>query len=573
MSDGLADALFLVSGGGRGVTAQCVIALATAHRCRFVLLGRTALDTPPPVLHGIHSGSDADIKAELAAWLRERNEAATPVAIESLFRAVTGRREIHDTIQAVVAAGGRADYLAVDVTDAAALRAALTTSALGEITGIIHGAGVLSDRLIEHKTETDFDRVYDTKVRGLQAMLGCVDPARLRYLALFSSIASFHGNRGQSDYALANEILNKFAHAFKRTYPACHTTVVNWGPWDGGMVAPHLKALFERNGVAVMPLDVGARIFARVLGAPNHDVQLLVNDAPPIVPEPTTGPILPLRIVRSLGEAANPFLADHRIAGHAVLPAACAGVWLANSVQKLHPGYRFGGLTDFRVLKGVVFDDERAHDYAVDVGTGTIVDGALVRSVMISSRTSAGQTRFHYSGSVRLVREIADIPHHASVALAHDERLSAFGPYASGALFHGPAFHGITRVLSLTPSAITSACVRRATPVRVLGQFPADAFDPVCVDLMFQCVGLWVHQQSGAMALPSSVARLDWFRTPPADIPFYISADITEHAVHRVVASVAMHDDAGLLFARVTGAELTISGALARRAHLELAHA
>ena len=36
----------------------------------------------------------------------------------------------------------------------------------GPIAGIIHGAGVLEDRLIIDKTVDQFERVFDTKVKG-----------------------------------------------------------------------------------------------------------------------------------------------------------------------------------------------------------------------------------------------------------------------------------------------------------------------------------------------------------------------------------------------------------------------
>jgi NAD(P)-dependent dehydrogenase (short-subunit alcohol dehydrogenase family) len=570
MPESLADTIFLVSGGGRGVTARCVIALAKAHRCRFILLGRTEIDNQLPFAS---DRRDADLKAEIAVYLRERNEAATPAAIESYFRAVTGRRDITHTIQAVASAGGHADYLAVDVANETALRASLAAADLGDITGIIHGAGVLSDRLIEKKTEQDFDRVYNTKIQGLQAMLNCVEIKNLRYLALFSSISGFYGNRGQADYAIANEILNKFAHAFKRKYPACHTSVFNWGPWDGGMVNPHLKSLLERNGVAIMPLDVGAGIFARTLSEANRDVQLLVNDAPPPIPDRTDAPIPPRRMVRTLREADNPFLADHRIGGHAVLPAACAALWMANSGQNLHPGYRFFSLSDFRVLKGVVFDDGLAHGYLLEIGETAVADKALILSVMISSRTAENRVRYHYSGSVRLVREVPALPRYGGFDLARDRRLDALRPYEDGALFHGPVFRAITKILTLTANKITVECVHRLPESIVLGQFPAIAFDPICGDLLFQCLGIWVHQQDRAAALPLSFTRLDWYRTPPHSMPFYISAEIAEKTAHRVVASVYLHDEAGRIFAQASGAELTISRGLARRLGRELSHA
>ena len=42
---------------------------------------------------------------------------------------------------------------------------------LGNVTGIIHAAGILADRLIEDKTVAQFDAVYSTKVDGLKLAL------------------------------------------------------------------------------------------------------------------------------------------------------------------------------------------------------------------------------------------------------------------------------------------------------------------------------------------------------------------------------------------------------------------
>ena len=41
------DSVFLVSGGARGVTAECVIKLAETQRCSFILLGRSILEDEP----------------------------------------------------------------------------------------------------------------------------------------------------------------------------------------------------------------------------------------------------------------------------------------------------------------------------------------------------------------------------------------------------------------------------------------------------------------------------------------------------------------------------------------------
>ena len=48
---------------------------------------------------------------------------------------------------------------------------------------------------------------------------GKLDPAKLKFLSVFASITSRYGNRGQSDYAAANEVLSKLACDLDRRWP------------------------------------------------------------------------------------------------------------------------------------------------------------------------------------------------------------------------------------------------------------------------------------------------------------------------------------------------------------------
>ena len=42
------NTVFLVSGGARGITAQCVIKLAQRYQCKFILVGRSSIAEPEP---------------------------------------------------------------------------------------------------------------------------------------------------------------------------------------------------------------------------------------------------------------------------------------------------------------------------------------------------------------------------------------------------------------------------------------------------------------------------------------------------------------------------------------------
>ena len=270
----------IVSGGARGVTAACVVAWARATRARFVLLGRSALHDEPATCAGLTD--DGALKRALLDAARQRGEAPTPQELQGQARSVQAGREIRVTLAAVQQAGGEARYVSVDVTDRPSLDSALASvrSEWGPIRGLVHGAGVLADRLIAEQTDEQFDRVWSTKVAGLRALLGALEGEPLRVLCLFSSVAARCGNSGQVAYAMANEALNKLAWAERARRPEALVKALGWGPWRGGMVGPELEARFARLGVPMIPLDVGARMFVQEMGGPPDQVELVLGGEP-----------------------------------------------------------------------------------------------------------------------------------------------------------------------------------------------------------------------------------------------------------------------------------------------------
>ena len=151
----------------------------------------------------------------------------------------------------------------------------------GRIDGVIHGAGLIEDKLIAQKTTESFDRVFDTKV---QSALTLAKKLRgdTRFIAFFSSVSGAFGNRGQTDYAAANAALDSLAHHLRATRNT-RVLSVNWGPWAGaGMVRPELEAEYARRGVALIAPDDGAeRFIEELLGG--DDTQVILTAASPAV--------------------------------------------------------------------------------------------------------------------------------------------------------------------------------------------------------------------------------------------------------------------------------------------------
>ncbi len=554
------DSVFVVSGGARGITARCVIRMAEHYGCRFLLLGRSAHHVPEAA--AVPTDTDErGLKQHLSQHLLAQGEKPTPARVQQLARAIIAAREITVTLQAVQQAGGHAEYIAVDVTDRAALLAALAPHPT--ITGIIHGAGTLADRLIEKKTPADFEQVYRVKIDGLANLLAAVPPERLHYLVLFGSVAGFYGNVGQADYAIANEIFNKTAHMLRRTHPHCHVITINWGPWDGGMVTPALKEHFARHNIRVIPAADGANMLIRELEA--HRVgaaapEVVIGDPIRIPAAPSNGTPREYRIERRLTLHDNPFLLDHIIGENPVLPAVFGVAWIANICEQLYPSYRFFRSHDFRVLKGIVFNaEELADSYTLDLHETGRNDNDIAFEGLIWSRTSDGRQRFNYRGQFTLVRELPAPPVYDRLDLRETHPLDGNALYADGTLFHGPSLQGVERALNLSETHVTVRCHAPPIPRTIQGQFRLQTFHPYLTDIQFQCMLIWVRHFHQAGGMPLGAREMFQYRDIPTDGPFYVSMDVEEGNDIKLIATVTVHDEQGVMYMQVRGTQVAIS--------------
>jgi acyl transferase domain-containing protein/NADP-dependent 3-hydroxy acid dehydrogenase YdfG len=268
-------------GGARGVTAACLEELAGRRRLRIALLGRTRLDDPPDELRG---ADEAALVSELLARAAAGGKSLTPAEARAAAAEVLAAREVRATLDRLRAAGSEVLYLTADCADPAATTAAVreVRRRWGSPRAVLFAAGVLADKLIAEKTDEQFDRVFGTKVTGLANVLAATEADPLKCLLLFSSVAARTGNRGQCDYAAANEVLNQVALAEASRRPGCLVRAFCWGPWDGGMVTPSLRQHFESRGVPLLPTRAGARAFADELtGDPGDVVLVLVGGLEP----------------------------------------------------------------------------------------------------------------------------------------------------------------------------------------------------------------------------------------------------------------------------------------------------
>jgi NAD(P)-dependent dehydrogenase (short-subunit alcohol dehydrogenase family) len=279
------DSVVLVTGGGRGITARTAVALAERYGCHLEIVGRTA---PPESAEDATTAGLTDPvdlrRALLAAG------AGTPAEVERRLRALLAGRELRAVLDRLEAHAASVRYHRFDIRDDARLAATVDEvyRRHGRIDVVVHGAGAVDDRLIRDKDQASFSAVYDAKVRSARVLLDALKPD-LRLLLFFSSVSGAFGNRGQADYAAANDALDTLALAAADRFTG-RTLAVAWGPWaaaGGGMVSAELEREYARRGIEVIDPEAGVEALIReIVDGPRdvHQVLYVAGDPAPFRP-------------------------------------------------------------------------------------------------------------------------------------------------------------------------------------------------------------------------------------------------------------------------------------------------
>ncbi|MFF9689625.1 SDR family NAD(P)-dependent oxidoreductase [Streptomyces sp. NPDC014623] len=514
------ESVIVATGGARGVTAAALLDLARAHRPRIVLLGRTELTDEPREL-----AAAAD-EAALTRTLAERSGGALLAEVGAEARRILAAREVRSTVAALESAGSGVRYVPVDVRDGAALRGVLeeVRREWGPVTGIVHGAGVLADKLIADKTDEQFDQVMTTKVDGMRALLAATEGDPLDTIVLFSSIAAVFGNAGQSDYAMANEVLNHVACAERTRRPDCLVRSIAWGPWDGGMVTPALAAHFGRSGVPLIPGGPGAAAFTTELSNGGADTRVVI--AAGAGPGSAAAVTDPAAAQLRIDAHTHPYLADHDVAGVPVLPLALALDRFAGAAAAWRPDAGHLVLRDLRVFSKVTLPHLDGAGHRLTVSARTAATGspsALEAEILGEESTPHLRIRMDFEASP-LRSESWDTPQ-GLAAPQHTEI------YDGRVLFHGPRFQSLRSVEGIGADG-AEATVTGLTELGWGGEHWQ--LDVAATDGALQLAVLWAGGALGYATLPMAVAECRVHRSGPV-----------QGVVRCVVRARKVHDTGG----------------------------
>lgn len=558
------DSVLLFTGGGKGITAECAVALSSQLPCSYLLLGRSEPMALPEWFNG--TSSEQEIKQQILAQAKANNEKLSPKEIERKYQQLSGSWEISSTLLKIEANGARVKYVSADVTDAQQLKEALSTAEaeFGTITGLVHGAGRLADKRIERKTEEDFAAVYGTKVDGLNAVLACLDPAKLQLMVLFSSVAGAFGNVGQADYAMANEYLTRFSFQFQQQHPQCHTVSINWGPWDSGMVTPMLKEAFAQMGITLISMEEGTRQFVDEVLRYSHPSPQLVFGNKIERPVQLEFPEEMIQVKRTIYPDENPFLLDHQIGPNRVLPATCAASWISDTCEQLFPTYHFVELLHYRVLKGLVFEDHSPREFVVSVKVvSTEPTGQIELETNVSSVMEDREV-IHYTASISLRQEVPPAPVREDLKAKTTLPILKDGHtfYTEKVLFHGPAFQGFQSVLQVADMQLTTICHLPAVDEVVQGQFTTRSTNPYANDVVLQGILAWSFHNHEKVCLPAGIERIKQYIPLPFDVDLFVDVEVISQTKTRARANAVIFDKTGRVYMEADGIDGTMSKAL-----------
>ena len=172
------------------------------------------------------------------------------------------------TVDAIVAAGGRAEAATVDVSDQSAIEQ-LVAGALerhGRIDVLVNNAGIAKDQLMLRMKRDDWDTVLATNLTAAFALTQAVLKPMIRQrsgrIICISSVVGQGGNAGQANYAASKAGLIGFAKSVAQEVASRNITVNVVAP---GLIETDMTRAITEDARA----DWAGRIPLKRLGTPD----------------------------------------------------------------------------------------------------------------------------------------------------------------------------------------------------------------------------------------------------------------------------------------------------------------
>lgn len=221
------DVVF-VSGGAKGITAECALEFARTTKAQVVLAGRSLVP--------------ADYKDD--------------------------NNEIVRTLNRFKKENLQCQYYQCDITNIEEVEKLIKeiNKKFGKITGFIHGAGLISLKRLKQANPQEAYQESLPKVIGALNVLNALQKEPPKLILAITSVIGMTGMEGSGWYGFTNEVLTLALKQFKNKYKDTHVQTIAYSIWDEigmGVRLGSIEKLSEK-GVSAIPVKEGVSRFRQL---------------------------------------------------------------------------------------------------------------------------------------------------------------------------------------------------------------------------------------------------------------------------------------------------------------------
>lgn len=485
----------LVTGGAKGITAECALEFARWTKAQLILVGRSPVGAKP--------NNEPDEIANTLGRFRRENL--------------------------------KCEYYQCDITNNSAVNEMVrdVQNRFGRIAGFIHGAGLNSLRRLRQGTSEEIYSESLPKVVGALNILNALEKDPPSLILALTSVIAVTGMEGSGWYGFANEVLNLCLRKYRNEHKNTHVQAIAYSVWDEVGMGVRLGSInrLGEKGIAAIPVSEGVGHFRRLVECAPGVQQVIVTarmrgidtwrsfpsrrfenfrfieDVEYLLPD------VELIARARLNINDDSYLLDHNWKGSLLLPFVFGLEAMTQAVACVT------GRNKIRHLKITNIDLERPIPINPDTGTSIGIyaqvlpmESSKAKGAKVKVEISSEQTGYqqpHFSAIFELD------PYLKTVALPNDMRSKTkntigvdmesdiYGPV----LFQGKLFHCVERIHELHydhdkamgKCVLTSAHNKSTREFLQRGNKKYGDFligDPFFIDSLFQSMQLIVAQDS-----------------------------------------------------------------------------
>lgn len=537
--------VILVSGGARGITAHCAFEVAQKTGAKMALVGSSPLPKADP------------------------EEAAKP--------------EILATLDKYQQAGLTGKYYQCDITNAEAVSQVVQTvnQDLGEITGVIHGAGLNTPRFVETVSLEEAQKEVAPKLMGALNLMQALENKPIKLFIGLSSIIGVTGMPGNAWYAFSNETLDLLMRKYQSQHPQTSVLCIAYSVWDEVGMGARMGSIhtLASMGISAIPVPEGLQRFTRLFFSDPGDQQVIVtarlggldnwniqSDLKPTANRFLENvelwhPGIEAAVKVHLDLETHPYLKDHNYEGSYLFPAVFGLEAMAEVVALVTGKQKFNSL----VLRNIDFERPIIAD--PDHGTNILIHALVAeqkdpdQNLSVQVGISVEQTGFahnHFAAEFlvpvanELVVKPADNKRPTNGSIGIHPKADLYGRL----LFQGPLFQRLQEFYAL--STVYTECT---SEIRKYDSTNGNQEVYILDDPYFRDTILQTGQVIAGRdkALPRRIDRIDIYPVEITDKNAVIIGELIERTDEYWLSIFTVMDkNSGLMRAKMHGCKFTI---------------